>query len=271
MTEEGQKRISELIDIPSVKRALVYQMISSHKGGIYLNTPESDGFPANRFEGRLTGYMYALVCDRIKPKEEVPVNTETVLPYATEEEICVFEKVQQKIKEQNDKDILPFDDGHVGLCEGMAIYINKEDISLLYSEVDIDLNKNCDDDGIPSYAYYRSVKKATLLFAIDNKSKQEVLDTLKADGLVGEGASLIVKEVVTSIRSQRIKGAITTFFKGLAFLIVGLVITGISLLLAVAWGEERFIVTYGFMAVGGIYMVVALVSFIKALCFKRRK
>lgn len=189
MTEEKQNRISELTDTPPVKRALVYQMVSSHIGGIYLNTPESDGFPANRFEGRLHGYMYALVCDRIKTEADSQINLELVAPYATEEELVA--------------------------------------------------------------------------------SKREVLDALKADGLAEKGASLIVKEVVKFIRSERIKGSFTTFFKGLAFLIVGLLITGISLIWAVAWGNKTYIVTYGIMVVGGIYMFFALVSFIRALCFKR--
>ena len=108
MTEEEQKRINELIDTPSVKRALIYQMISSHKGGIYLDTPGSDGFPANRFEGRLTGYMYALACDRIKSEADSQINLELVAPYATEEELVAFDiLLPQKIKEQNEKDIRP--------------------------------------------------------------------------------------------------------------------------------------------------------------------
>ena len=153
MTEEEKKEFNEWLATPEAGLSLAYTMISMHGGGIYFDTPETNGFPANRFTARLTGYMYALVSDRIKPEEKFRINLETVSPYATNEELAAFEKLQQKIKEQENMAVPPFDDGYVGLHEGMAIYINKEDISLLFSEVDIDLNKNADDDtGIPSYA-----------------------------------------------------------------------------------------------------------------------
>ena len=183
MTEDDKQRIGEWLNSPEAGPVLAHEMISMHGGGLYFQTPEINGFPANRFAGRLNGYMYALAHDRIKSEKIIRINIETISSFASKEELDALSELQLKIKEQSEKEIPPFDDGYVGLLEGMSIYINKEDKSLLYSEVDIDLNKNSDDDGIPSYAYHRAHIKAGLQLAQCDKSRDEMIKILVNDGL----------------------------------------------------------------------------------------
>lgn len=76
--------------------------------------------------------MYALAKDRIKIEEEFRVNIETISPYASKEELDALDMVKLKIKEQAEAEIPPFDDGYVGLLEGMSIYINKYALSSLF-------------------------------------------------------------------------------------------------------------------------------------------
>lgn len=132
MTEEEKKGIGEWLNSPEAGPALAYEMILMHGGGLYFETPETNGFPANRFVGRLNGFMYALAKDRIKIEEEFRVNIETISPYASKEELDALDMVKLKIKEQAEAEIPPFDDGYVGLLEGMSIYINKYALSSLF-------------------------------------------------------------------------------------------------------------------------------------------
>lgn len=60
MTEEEKKKIGEWINSPEAGPVLAHEVMSMHGGRLYFQTPESNGFPANRFSGRLLGFMYAL-------------------------------------------------------------------------------------------------------------------------------------------------------------------------------------------------------------------
>lgn len=265
MEEQEKQELSEWLNSPEARPVLAYEMISLHGGGLYFQTPETNGFPANRFMGRLNGYMYALVVERIKSDKEIQVNIETVMPYASKEELDALNELQLKIKEQSEKNIPPFDDGHVGFLEGIAIFINKEDISLLYSEVDIDLNKNCDDDGIPSYAYHRAHLKAGLQLAKCDKSRNEMIKILVNDGLAENGATKIVDTMVKVVKHQRKRSAIKTFVIGCSILIVGLIITGVTYSEAANNGGGKFILAWGALGGGGFYAVSGLVDYIKAM------
>ncbi len=263
-----QKNADGWLNSPESIPYIAREMIRMHSGRLYFEVPETNGFPANRFAGRMSGFMYALACDRMNSKEKCSISLDTIRPYASKEELGSLVKLQQKVEEQKKLEIPPFDDGYVGLLEGMAIFINQEDLSLLYSETDINLNKNCDDDGIPSYAYHRSLLKAGLLLAKAKKKKKEVQNTLMEDGLAEKGARLIVDEMIKYIRKERIKGSVKLFFKGLLFLIIGFAVTGIT----IAWAESRggglYVVTYGAVFVGIIYTVFAIGSFIRAICYR---
>ena len=265
MTEDDKQRIGEWLNSPEAGPVLAHEMISMHGGGLYFQTPEINGFPANRFAGRLNGYMYALAHDRIKSEEEIRINMETVSPYASKEELDALSELQLKIKEQSEKEIPPFDDGYVGLLEGMSIYINKEDISLLYSEVDIDLNKNCDDDGIPSYAYHRAHIKAGLQLAQCDKSRDEMIKILVNDGLAEKGATKIVDTMVKVVKRQRKISAIKSFVIGSIILVVGLIITCLTYQEASNNGGGRFILAWGALGGGAFYAVSGLVNYLKAL------
>lgn len=253
------------LNSPETILPLAHKMISIHAGGLFFETPETNGFPANRYVGRLNGYMYALACDRVRSKEMLSVNIETISSYAYKDELNALGLLQHKIEEQTEKEIPPFDDGKVGLLEGMAIYINKEDLSLLYSEIDIDLNKNCDDDGIPSYAYQREHLKAGLQLSQCDKSKEDVVRILMSDGLAEKGATKIVDTMVKVVKKQRKKSALKTFAVGCSILVAGLIITGVTYQEAANNGGGRFLLAWGAMGGGTFYALSGLVGYIKAL------
>lgn len=264
MTKEEKKEIGEWINSPEAGPVLAHEVISMHGGRLYFQTPETNGFPANRFSGRLMGFMYALAHDRIKYEGEFRINMESISPYASKEELNALELLQQKIKEQSEKKIPPFDDGYVGMYEGMAIYINKEEVSLLYSEIDIDLNKNCDDDGIPSYAYHRSHIKAAQQLATCDKSREETIQILMNDGLAEKGATMIVDRMIEVIRQQRKKAAIKELGIGMLFFLGGSIITGWTYYSAISNGGGRYWVTWGAIFGGAVMLVMGIVKYIKA-------
>ena len=268
MKEQKEKEMTEWLDSPIGIAFIALKMIQSHCGRIYIQTPETKGFPTNRFLGRLSGYIFALAHDRVMDKEQLRITIENVVPYATKEELNALEKLKQKIKEQSEQDIPPFDDGYVGLCEGMAIYINKEDISLLYSEVDIDLNKYCDDEGIPSYAYHKAHIKAGLQLAKCDKSREEVMQILMNDGIAEKGALLIVGRMVEVVKKQRKKNAIKCIVVGSIILFIGLLITCITYNNAANNGGGRFILAWGALGGGAFYTLSGVVNFSKALFYK---
>lgn len=268
MTEQERIEMTKWLDSPIGVASIALKMIQSHCGRIYIQTPETKGFPANRFSGRLSGYMFALVHDRVTDKEQLHITIENIVPYATKDELNALELLKQKIKEQSEQEIPPFDDGYVGLCEGMAIYINKEDVSLLYSEVDIDLNKYCDDEGIPSYAYHKAYLKAGLQLAKCDKSREEVIQILMNDGIAEKGASLIVERMFEEVKKQRKKDAIKSIVVGSIILIIGLLITCITYNNAANNGGGRFILAWGALGGGAFYSLYGVVNFIKALLYK---
>ena len=266
MNENDRKEFADWLDSPQSELPLAMELIRvSNDGGLYFEVPETNGFPANRFAGRLIGYMYALTEDRIKPEQEFRINMETIKPYVSQEEIDALGKLQEKIKEQSDKEIPAFDDGYVGRLEGITIYLDKEDLSLLYTEKNIDLNRGRDADGIPSYAYQKSHLKAGLQLAKCDKSREEVIEILKGDGLKEKGAAMIVDRMIAVIKQQRKKAAIKAIVVGAAILIVGLIITGITYINAVSNGGGRYILAWGALGGGGFYTFSGIVSYIKAL------
>lgn len=267
MTEEEKKKFGEWLNSPDAKSVLAHEMISMGGGGLHFETPESNGFPANRFVGRLKGYMYELVHDRVKPEERCCIGIDTIYPYATKEEIGALNLLQQKIEEQTEKEVPPFDDGYVGLLEGMAIYIYKKDIAMLYAEVDIDLNKNS-NDGIPSYAYQRLHLKAGLQLAKCDKSRDEVIQVLMNDGIAEKGATMIVDRMVAVVKQQRKKNGLKQFIIGAVILAIGMLITGISYSSASESNGGRFILAWGALGGGGYYTVAGIINYIKAIRYK---
>ncbi len=263
MSDGEKQKLGEWLNSPESVPVIAHEIILMGGGGLHFETPETNGFPANRFAGRLNGYMYALAHDRVNSKEEFRINIENITPYATKEELNALNLLLQKIKEQAEKDVTPFDDGYVGLLEGMAIYIYKKDILLLYSEVDIDLNKN-NDEGIPSYAYQRSHIKAGLQLAKCDKSREETIQILMNDGLAERGATLIVDRMIEVIRQQRKKAAVKEFIIGLIVFLIGAVITGWTYYSAVSNGGGKYWITYGAFGVGVVMLSLGIVNYFKA-------
>lgn len=268
MTEEEKKGIGEWLNSPEAGPALAYEMILMHGGGLYFETPETNGFPANRFVGRHNGFMYALAKDRIKIEEEFRVNIETISPYASKEELDALDMVKLKIKEQAEAEIPPFDDGYVGLLEGMSIYINKYALSLLYSEIDIDLNKDCDDSGIPSYASHRVHLKAGLQLAKCDKTREEVIQILMNDGLAEKGATMVVDRMIEVIKQQRKKEAVKEFVTGLFIFLIGAVITGWTYYSAISNGGGKYLITYGALGVGIVMFSLGILKYYKAVNYE---
>lgn len=265
MTEEEKKDFTNRLASPEAGFALAYDILSMHAGGIFFDTPEENGFPAIRFLGRFRGYIYAIVRDRMKPENEIRINIDTITPYATKEELDALEKLQQKVKEQAEKDIPPFDDGYVGMYEGMAIYLNKEDVSLLYAETDIDLNKDSNDGaGIPSYAYHKAMIKAGAMLANWNKTKSEVVATLIGDGIAEKGATIIAERMIAIVKSQRKKAAIKGIAIGLIIMLIGIVITGVTYLLAASNGGGKYLITYGAICGGAVMLAMGISNYVKA-------
>ena len=208
--------------------------------------------------------MYALTDDRIKPDCVFRINMETIRPYASQEEIEALVKLQEKIRTQADKKIPPFDDGYVGRLEGLAIYHDKEDLSLLYSEKDVDLNGGRDADGIPSYAYRRSHLKAGFLLGRCNKSRDDVIETLKNGGLSEKGAAMVADKMMEVIRQQRKKTAIKSLAFGLLFFLVGALIA----VYAVTNGGVGFGIAVGFVVLSFLWLPSGVSNYIKALRHK---
>lgn len=269
MTEEERRDFAEWLGSPKSEMPLALELIKAHKdGGLYFEVPETNGFPANRFAGRLLGYMYAVVADRIKPEEEFRINVDTIRPFISNEEVDALEKLQLKIKEQEEKGIPPFDDGYIGRLEGIVIFIDIKDLSLLYSETDIDLNRGCDANGIPSYAFHRSHLKAGLQLAKCDKPRAEVIHMLMKDGLKEKGATMITDRMIEVIRQQRKKAALKGIGMGFLFLIGGALITGWTYYSAISNGGGRYLFTYGAI-IGGIFMLVlGTTNYLKASRYK---
>ena len=266
--EEKVRMSAEWIDSPKSEFPLALELIKTSKnGGLYLKVPETNGFPANRFEGRLLGYMYAVVAERIKPKEKIGINIDTIRPYAFVGELEAFEKLQMKIKEQSEKGISPFDDGYIGRLEGIAVYFGDMDLSLLYSEIDIDLNRGCDANGIPSYAYHSSHLKAGFQLVQCDRSRQEVIQILKKDGLKEKGAAMITDRMILVVKQQRKKSAIKTILVGSIIFIIGMIITGVTHRIAESNGGGRYILAWGALGCGGFYALLGVIRYIKALFY----
>lgn len=265
MTEQERKELADWLDSPQSELPLAMELIRvSNDGGLYFEVPETNGFPAIRFAGRLIGYMYALTEERIKPEHEFRINIDTIKPYASQEEIDALGKLKEKIKEQADKEIPVFDDGYIGRLEGITIYLANGDLPLLYAEIDIDLNRGRDADGIPSYAYQRSHLKAGLQLAKCNKSREEVIEILKEDGLKEKGAVMIVDRMIKVIKHQRKKAAIKDLALGLLFFLGGSIVTGWGYYAAISNGGGKYWVAAGAIIGGALLLILGMVNYIKA-------
>lgn len=269
MTEEERKEFAEWLDSPRSEFPLALGLMkASNDGGLYFEVPETNGFPANRFAGRLMGYMYALVAERVELEQEFRINIDTIRPYASADEIAALEALVKKIDEQAEKDVPPFDDGYVGRLEGIAIFLERADSSLLYSETDIDLNRGRDAEGIPSYAYHRSHRKAGLQLAQCDKSREEVIQMLKNDGLGEKGATMITDRMIRVVKEQRKRNAIKSFFIGLTVLFIGMLVTSLSYSVASESRNGRFILMWGALGFGGYHTIAGIFKFIKAMRYK---
>ncbi len=266
--ETNKNRLQDWSNSPESVPYIAREMINHHGGRIYFDTPEVNGFPAIRFKKRMFGYMYALAFDRITTKDKFPVSFEEIRPYVSNEEVVALEMLQKKIEEQSKQNIPSFDDGYVGMLEGMAIYINKEDVSSLYSEIDINLNKNCDDEGIPSYAYHKSLVKAGKQLAKCNKKKNEVVQMLIDDGLAKKGAIMIVDMMIKIIKQQRKNTALKEILIGVFILCVGAFFTGWSYYSAVLNGGGDYLIMIGLFFGGFVMLATGIENFISAIRYK---
>lgn len=96
MTDQRGKEKSEWLDSPIGIASISLKMIQSHCGRIYIQTPETKGFPANRSSDRLSGYMFALAHNRVTDKEQLHITIENIVPYATKEDPNALDLLKQK-------------------------------------------------------------------------------------------------------------------------------------------------------------------------------
>jgi len=167
--------------------------------------PKEHGFSHSRFMGRYLGFYHATWNDVRSPrmvKEKYGSNDDDVriaLTSFTEEEQVAVDKLKEKINASNhhrDSE----ESFRLGLWEGIAILINKEDTKLLYRETDIDLYKGIPSSKIPSYEYSRLSTLAINEYLNKKKSVNDVAKVLQEEG-IGEGdARRIIQGVLPTIQ-----------------------------------------------------------------------
>ena len=59
---------------------------------------EANGFPANRFAGRLSGYMYAVCAERINPQKDFRICIDIIRPYVSSELNYILEKTERELE-----------------------------------------------------------------------------------------------------------------------------------------------------------------------------
>ena len=101
-------------------------------------------FSSSRFLGRLIGFCVAALESPRKlclyNRFSTECKTRVVFSHDYKEEKAV-EILMRKILSKDKEDYFT-DEYHLGLLEGTAILLHKEDLSTLYTEIDVDFNKD---------------------------------------------------------------------------------------------------------------------------------
>jgi hypothetical protein len=107
----------------------------------------------------------------------------------------------------------------------------------------------------------------TIKLIIEGKNDSEILEELEKKGLTREIGEKIIDKAKTEINKVRNKAhrevAGEYFLKGLGFLALGAVITGITY--SIASGGGTYVVTTGLFVVGGLYVIIGFFKFLSNL------
>ena len=112
-----------------------------------------------------------------------------------------------------------------------------------------------------------SLYEKTIKLVIDGKNDYEILAELEKDGLPNEIGQKILDKAKTEINKVKGKAhrevAGEYFLKGIGYLALGAVVTGITY--SMASGGGTYVVTSGLFAVGGIYVIIGFFKFLSNL------
>ena len=171
--------------------------------------PKETGFSHARFMGRYLGFYHAtwndlrdprMVKEKYGPGDD---DVRIVMTSFTEEEQVAVDKLEEKAKAANQKNDseMAF---RLGLWEGIAILVHKEDLSLLYEETDIDLYKGVADSLMPSYEYSRLTALAIYEYVNNDKPMNEVVERIRKEGVDEKNAVHIVQGALPTIQQMEL-------------------------------------------------------------------
>ena len=102
---------------------------------------------------------------------------------------------------------------------------------------------------------------------IDGKNDNDILSELEKDGIPKELGEKILEKAKTEINKVKGKAhrevAGQYFLKGIGFLALGAIVTGVTY--SMASGGGTYVVTTGLFAVGGIYVIIGFFKFLSNL------
>ena len=184
-----------------------------------------------------------------------------VLSAFTEEEENAVIKLTEKIKETDE----PTNDSQklfrLGLWEGTAILVHKEDLQLLYAEIDIDVNKGCSKNNIPSYEYSRLSEMSLCAFMNLGKSIDEIKIILEKEGADQSCAKNIIEGMLRNTLLLLQKPGL----ESIICLVIGFITIFAGIFIYEYFGRGSFIVFIGFgFLIGGV------TPYIKYMRMKRK-
>ena len=126
----------------------------------------------------------------------------------------------------------------------------------------VDLAHEVGLEELISALYERIIK-----MVIDGKTDHEILSELEKDGIPKELCEKILEKAKTEINKVKGKAhrevAGQYFLKGIGFLALGALVTGVTY--SMASGGGTYVVTTGLFAVGGIYVIIGFFKFLSNL------
>ena len=126
----------------------------------------------------------------------------------------------------------------------------------------VDLAHEVGLEELISALYERIIK-----MVIDGKTDHDILSELEKDGVPKELGEKILEKAKTEINTVKgkahMKVAGEYFLKGVGFLALGAIVTGVTY--SMASGGGTYVVTTGLFAVGGIYVIIGFFKYLSNL------
>ena len=191
------KMLTDMETFFKVKKCIVAPYASSE-----------DGFSSMRFIGRYLGFYHAawndvrnprMIQKKTGPKEN---DFQIFLTAFTEEESVAIEKLMEKIKNSSSSS-QSIDIFKLGLWEGITILVHKEDLTLLYTETNVDINKGCPNCHLPSYELSRLTRIANNLIANRRLSVDDTVEILQKEGAgIMEARAIVELSIKATIQDK---------------------------------------------------------------------